>query len=133
MSSDQQTLELQPAAPRPRTFALGAATHPERQVAEYADRLTQTAREHGEASARRSDPGLHDALLLAIRRRVMRGDPFGANEIRSDVPGASGNAIGAAFSGAAKAGLIRRVGYGRSTAPSRHGGVQSIWSSAGGP
>lgn len=40
------------------------------------------------------------------------------------------NAYGAAFNTAARAGLIKRVGYRPSTSPSAHGRIVSVWTKA---
>jgi hypothetical protein len=72
-------------------------------------------------------PDFRDRVDAAIRSAAALGQPFSANDLRhvlSDVPGPL---VGARFNAAAKAGLIRRVGYVTSTKANTHGHPVAEW------
>lgn len=75
-------------------------------------------------SAKDTDRARIDA---AIRQVAGRGRPFSANDVRGLVPDAPGPLMGARFNAAAKAGVIRRVGYVASTKANTHAHPVGEW------
>lgn len=69
------------------------------------------------------------AFDAAIARWAARGEPFTSDEPIAEVgpPIGSPNAVGARMNAAARAGVIRKVGYRPSSRPSRQGGVVAVW------
>jgi len=75
-----------------------------------------------------------DRVMEMIRRFAQSGTEFASEDVRNycgtwkDFPQPkSPNAWGAAFSVAAKQGLIKRVGYAKNTLPSAHARVVAVW------
>lgn len=66
----------------------------------------------------------------AIRTVAARGKPFSANDIRHLVADVPGPLMGARFQAAARAGLIRRVGYVTSTKANTHAHPVTEWIAA---
>lgn len=88
------------------------------------------ARDAGmQAATYNADVAWRHACDTTIQRLATRGDEFTADDVRAicGVVAHSPNAFGARFSAAAKAGIIRRVGYRKSLRPERAGGVVSVW------
>ncbi len=75
------------------------------------------AAQHATSTAHPSDRAAVDA---AIRQLAATGRPFSANDARK-LHGKKGGVVGAAFTAANKAGLIRSVGDETSTDPGTHG------------
>lgn len=94
---------------------------------EYRVGLVETVREVGQ---QRSlwDRDWRQAALEEIERLAADGRDFGADDVVAEVgqPDSPG-AVGAAFSRAAKAGLIRVVGYTTSRRIGRHGSLVRVW------
>lgn len=68
---------------------------------------------------------------MAIKTLRLTKDEFTTDDLKPFVNAPnSPNSYGAAFNVAAKAGLIKRVGYRKSTSPSAHGRVVSVWAKA---
>lgn len=70
-----------------------------------------------------------DSAQLLIAQLASTGQPFTAEDIRSAVgdPPNHHNAMGAQIIGAAKAGLIEKIGYTQPTRRSRHASVMAVW------
>lgn len=84
------------------------------------------AKELGQALTSAAHPDERAAVDAAIRQLASSGRPFSSNDARS-IHGVRGPVVGAAFSAAAKAGLIRRVGYEASTSPETHAHPVATW------
>jgi hypothetical protein len=84
------------------------------------------AKAAGQAQATAAHPDERAAVDAAIRQLAATGRPFSSNDARS-LHGIKGPVVGAAFSAAAKAGLIRRVGYEASTSPETHAHPVAMW------
>jgi hypothetical protein len=95
---------------------------------DYGRDILRTSTDTGLHAAAVGDPDLYAEALDAIRYRAATGYVFDADQIRSDLAGASGNAVGSAFRKLAAEGLICVVSMGISTAPSRHGALIRRWS-----
>lgn len=75
---------------------------------------------------------------LAIIQLARVGDPFTSDDLlhligppdTSHAPNSRNNAVGAAFSRARRAGMIRVVGYAQSKALHRKGGLVRVWQGA---
>lgn len=93
-----------------------------------------------EEGRRRRDEGVavvadHSAAWQAAARRAIdtlcwrKPDGFTADDLVKliGLPPGSANAVGAAFIGASRAGLIVRLGEVRSARAGRHAGRQSLW------
>jgi hypothetical protein len=83
----------------------------------------------GQAIASAAHPDERARVEAAIRTLAATGRPFSANSARP-LHGVSGPIVGAAFTAAAKAGLIRRVGYVASTDPGTHAHPVAEWVAA---
>lgn len=68
----------------------------------------------------------------ALSELIESGEPFTADDLRArvDEKPHHPNAIGALFNGAARRGLIRKIGYQQSTVKSRQAGLQALWVAA---
>lgn len=85
-----------------------------------------------------SDSILRDWARLAdvaMRQLIRSGKPFTADDFNAlmepvDAEPTSRNAVGATFSAYCGRGLIKPVGYTKSTSPKRNGGVIRIWQKA---
>jgi hypothetical protein len=80
----------------------------------------------GQAIAAAAHPDERAAVDAAIRQLAARGRPFSSNDARP-LHNVTGPVVGAAFSAAAKAGLIVRVGYEPSTDPGTHAHPVATW------
>jgi hypothetical protein len=75
-----------------------------------------------------ADPNARAAIDAAIARLAATGEEWSANELRVHVPGITGAIMGARFSAAAKAGLIRDTGKRvPSTLGSTHAHEVRVW------
>jgi hypothetical protein len=100
----------------------------EKRADEYRASLTDRAKRTGQARAAQTDPAGFERALKAISVLAEFGNTFDAGDVRAWAgPFETGNVIGAAFSAAKKAGLIRVVGVTTSKAVSRHGGLVRLW------
>lgn len=102
-----------------------------------ADQLTiedaLRARDRGlEVATWATDVQWREAFDAALARWAVRGVEFVSDDVLADVgpPIGSANAVGARMCAAARAGVIRRVGYRQSSRPSRQGGVVAVWRGA---
>jgi hypothetical protein len=97
-------------------------------VEAYRDDLIDTVRRTGEQAALSFDRDWSDEAIEALERLAADGIQFTADHLIELVgEPASPNAIGSVFGKAARAGLIRCVGYTTSRRITRHGGLQRIW------
>lgn len=86
------------------------------------------AREAGmRATTEASDTLARNAVDQAIRTFAERGTPFSIENFRGLLPDVRPSLVGARFSAAAKRGVIRAVGFERSTLPSTHGAWVRTW------
>jgi hypothetical protein len=100
----------------------------ERYADEYRASLADRARRTGQARATQTDPDGFERASKAIAELAKLGRPFDAGNVRTWAgPFETGNVIGAAFSFAKKAGLIRVAGVTTSKAVPRHGGLVRLW------
>lgn len=72
---------------------------------------------------------------VAMRQLIRTGKPFTADDFNRlmepvDAEPTSRNAVGATFSAYCARGLIKQVGYTKSTSPKRNGGVIRVWQKA---
>lgn len=74
-----------------------------------------------------SDVRVRAALETVIRDLAATGQEFTADQVRQQVDPASPQLLGAAFSRAARDGIIVCVGATTSASPSRHGGLLRVW------
>lgn len=84
------------------------------------------AKIRGQSIATTAHPADRAKVEAAIRQLAATGQPFSANQCRP-LHGVTGPVVGAAFTAAAKAGLIRRVGYVTSTEPGTHAHPVAEW------
>jgi hypothetical protein len=94
----------------------------------------ETLKAAGQAVAlHASDVRWKAAAETAIVELARSGREFTAEDVRRRVGvlASSPQALGALFSAAAKAGIIRAVGFTVATRPERHGGVLRTWVGAG--
>lgn len=84
------------------------------------------AKDAGQARTSAAHPDERAAVDAAIRQLAATGRPFSSNDARP-LHNVSGPVVGAAFTAAAKAGLIKRIGYEPSTDPGTHGHPVAIW------
>lgn len=68
----------------------------------------------------------------AVQLHAAAGGQFTADDVRSCLPGpvlehAGHNVMPGVFSNLARAGVIRRAGFTRSTRSSRHGAILTVW------
>ena len=80
----------------------------------------------GQARTSAAHPSERAAVDAAIRQLAATGRPFSSNDARP-LHNVSGPVVGAAFTAAAKAGLIKRTGYEPSTDPGTHGHPVATW------
>jgi hypothetical protein len=74
------------------------------------------------------DPEGFQRACGAISAFARLGQPFDADDVRAwACPFESPNVIGAAFSRARRAGIIRTAGVTTAKAASRHGGLVRLW------
>lgn len=91
------------------------------------------ARDRGlEVATWATDVQWREAFDAALARWAVRGVEFVSDDVLAEVgpPIGSANAVGARMCAAARAGVIRRVGYRQSSRPSRQGGVVAVWRGA---
>lgn len=106
----------------------GCGFHPESQGCACPGRsLKFDAISRVEAAA---DPDLRAMVDEEIRRAAAQGKTFSANDFRHMLPDDVGPLMGARFLAAAKAGLIRHVGYEASTKASTHAHDVKTWVAA---
>lgn len=84
------------------------------------------AKATGQARTSAAHPSERAAVDAAIRQLAATGRPFSSNDARP-LHNVSGPVVGAAFTAAAKAGLIVRTGYEPSTDPGTHGHPVATW------
>jgi len=84
------------------------------------------AKAAGQARASAAHPDERARVDAAIRQLAATGRPFSANQAR-EIHGVRGGVVGAAFTAARKAGLIRRIGREASTDPGTHGHEIGQW------
>jgi hypothetical protein len=77
-----------------------------------------------------SDEIARNAIDQAIAHFAATGAPFSANDTRPLLPDVRAPLIGARFQAAARAGLIRRVGFTQSTEPATHAAWVKVWQGA---
>lgn len=87
------------------------------------------ARDQGQAVASEAHPDERARVDAAIRQLAATGQPFSANDARS-IHGVKGGVVGAVFTAARKAGLIRSCGDDISTDPGTHGHRVYLWTGA---
>jgi hypothetical protein len=87
------------------------------------------AKAKGQAIVSAAHPDDRSKVEAAIRTLAATGKPFSSNDCRP-LHGVSGPVVGAAFTAAAKAGLIRRIGYVASTEPGTHAHPVAEWVAA---
>lgn len=89
----------------------------------------RTARDEGMAQAEDADASGWEKHLIdqAITAFAATGDPFSANDLRPLLPDVRSALMGARFMAAAKAGLIRRVGFATSTKKNTHSKDVAMW------
>ncbi len=88
-----------------------------------------------DAGLAKADAGMdvlwREGIDRAIARLARQGCEFTADQVRAIAgdppPGFSPNAMGARFSAAAKAGIIRSLGYTHSTRVIGHANVVRLW------
>jgi hypothetical protein len=83
----------------------------------------------GQAQASAAHPDDRAKVDAAIRQLASTRREFSSNDARR-LHGVRGPVVGAAFSAAAKAGLIRRIGYEPSTDPDTHSHPVAVWRAA---
>ena len=80
----------------------------------------------GQSIATAAHPDDRAKVDAAIKRLAATGRPFSANDARQ-LHGVKGGVVGAAFTAARKAGLIKRIGREPSSAASTHGHEIGQW------
>jgi hypothetical protein len=75
-------------------------------------------------------PAHRERIDAAIRHAVQTGNEFSANDIRATLQDVPGPLIGARFNAAARAGVIRHVGYIPSSKPNTNGHDIKLWRAA---
>ena len=93
------------------------------------ERAAILGRDAGMARATAAHPDDAARVDAAIRQLAARGGEFSSNDARR-LHSVKGPVVGARFNAAAKAGLIRRIGYVRSTEPGTHAHPVALWSAA---
>jgi hypothetical protein len=110
--------------------ALGfdARSWAEKRADEYRASLAAQAKRTGQGRAVNADPEGFERASRAIAALAALGSPFDASDVRAWAgPFESPNVLGASFSRARKAGLIRASGVTTAKAASRHGGLVRLW------
>lgn len=79
---------------------------------------------------RNAKPAHRQRIDAAIRHAVETGHEFSANDIRTTLQDIPGPLIGARFNAAARAGVIRHVGYVPSSKGNTHGHDIKLWRAA---
>lgn len=93
-------------------------------------------KEEGQAAVQKNDPSFKELVREVIVYAAAELDEFTNDDIRRlaeelGVPSpAHPNSWGAAISSAAKAGIIKRVGFRASAAVTRNAGTNGIWTAA---
>jgi hypothetical protein len=98
---------------------------------DYRTQLGRAAASTGLRNAAIGDPDLFSEACDAIAQRARLGYTFSADEIRSDLGGVSGSAVGSAFRSMAAQGVIFCVGLETSKSASRHAGLVRRWAGVG--
>ena len=80
----------------------------------------------GQATVVNARPADRAKVDAAIHQLAASGKPFSSNDARP-LHGVAGPVVGAAFTAAAKAGVIRRIGYITSTEPGTHAHPVAEW------
>jgi hypothetical protein len=110
------------------SFDIDVRSANERYADEYRASLASRAKVTGQGRAAAADPERFERASKAIATLAELGRTFDAGDVRAWAgPFSTGNVIGAAFSAAKKAGLIRVAGVTTSKAVSRHGGLVRTW------
>jgi hypothetical protein len=109
-------------------LAFDARSWAEKRSDEYRASLAAQAKGTGQRRAVAADPEGFARASRAISALAKLGHPFDADAVRAWAgPFETGNVIGAAFSSAKKAGIIRVAGVTTAKATSRHGGLVRLW------
>jgi len=110
------------------SFDIDARSPNERYADEYRASLSDRAKRTGQGRAVQTDPEGFRREARAIAVLAEFGNQFSADDVRAWAgPFESPDVIGAAFSAAKRAGLIRVAGVTTSKAVSRHGGLVRLW------
>jgi hypothetical protein len=110
---------------------IDARSWAEKRSDDYRAGLATQARRNGQGRAVSADPEGFERASKAIAALAALGNRFDASDVRAWAgPFETGNVIGAAFSAAKKAGLIRVAGVTTAKAASRHGGLVRLWEGA---
>lgn len=110
------------------SFDIDARSPNERYADDYRTSLAKRAKLTGQAKAARTDPEGFERAAKAIAVLAEFGNGFSADDVRAWAgPFESPDVIGAAFSAAKKAGLIRVAGTTTSKTVTRHGGLIRLW------
>lgn len=83
-------------------------------------------RDRGQSIASAAHPDERAKVDAAIRKLAATGREFSANECRG-LHNVAGPVVGAAFTAARKAGVIRAVGFTTSTDPGTHAHPVRVW------
>lgn len=92
--------------------------------------LGERLKKEGQEKVAENNEQWMDRAIEGIRALAIEQDSFTIEDLRNSNmcrPPNHANAWGAAFSSAAKQGLIRRVGYTRNSLPSAHARVVAVW------
>jgi hypothetical protein len=100
----------------------------EARLESYRTDVTSAVRQAGEQAALSFDRNWSDEAFEVLERLAVDGIEFTADYLIElfGVPDSAG-AVGAVFSKAAKAGLIKVVGYATSRRIGRHGSLVRVW------
>lgn len=86
----------------------------------------EAAKSRGMSVALAAHPDDRAKVEAAVRQLAATGRPFSANDARA-VHGVTGGVVGAVFSSLASAGVIRSIGYEKSTKASTHAHPVATW------
>jgi hypothetical protein len=96
--------------------------------------MMSNLKQHGMQLALDAQPDWADQALIAILQLAKRGTEFTSEDVLEIIGLPSGavgqhknNASGAIMNKAARAGWIRKVGYGKAKRKESHGAVLAIW------
>ena len=110
------------------SFDIDARSANERYADDYRASLASRAKVTGQARAIQTDPEGFRRAARAIAVLAEFGNQFDADDVRAWAgPFESPDVIGAAFSAAKKAGIIRVAGTTTSKSVTRHGGLIRLW------
>lgn len=91
--------------------------------------VARELRDAGQSAAFDARPDDRAKVDAAIRQLAALGQPFSANDAR-EIHGVKGPVVGAAFTAARKAGLIRAVGFTTSDEAKTHAHPVRVWTGA---